>query len=98
MHRLLAFALVALLAPGCTFFTEHGSNGGSCGDDVAFPAGGEPGIAPAPLRDPNLLTCVSFGGGCNPDCGPCPETADLAPIPSWGFCGSSCDALGPAAC
>ncbi|CAN5807604.1 hypothetical protein BH11MYX3_BH11MYX3_45000 [soil metagenome] len=95
MHRLLALGLIAVIAPGC-LFTEHGSGGG--GDDVCVQTDGVPAIAPAPLRDPNDLTCDSFGGGCNPTCGPCPEFADLAPIPSWGVCGSSCDSLGASAC
>ncbi len=95
MHRMLALALVVALAPGC-IWNEHGSGGG--GDDVCVETG-KPFVAPAPLRDPSNLTCQSIGGGCNPACGPCPAvTADLAPIPSWGICGSSCDSLGASAC
>lgn len=93
-------ALVALLvtAPACSLFWEKGSGGG--GDDVCVQAEDTPAIAPAPLRNPADLTCESFGGGCNTECGPCPAaTADATPpLPSWGVCGSICDSLGDGAC
>lgn len=77
-------------------------SGGDDGDDVcAFAAEGEalPASQPAPLRDPGDLTCDSFGGGCDLECGPCPAaTAALAPIPSWNTCHHSCEQLGESAC
>lgn len=93
--RGLAFVLVSSLAlPGCLLYFDDGGKS-SCNllDE-------EPAIAAA-QRNPELLTCESFGGGtCDPKCGPCPaaEGAALAPLPSWGFCGSSCEALGEAEC
>ena len=97
MRRLASFVLLVIL-PAC--FWERGKGGGG-GDDVCdFPATDLPAIAPAPLRDPGTLICQSFGSGCNPDCGPCPETtpALTPPIPSWGICGSPCEGLAPAQC
>ncbi|MBA3465180.1 MAG: hypothetical protein H0T46_34940 [Deltaproteobacteria bacterium] len=96
--RRLAFVAFLVTAPACSVFWEKGSGGG---DDVCvFGENDEPAIAQAPLRDPSNLTCVSFGGGgCNPECGPCPAiTAHRTPVPSWGVCGSGCDALGDGAC
>lgn len=88
--------LVAVLAPlgGCTlWFGEEGSSG----DDVCL-AGAE--LEPAPLRDPNDLTCDSYGGSCDPSCGPCPLAAAsaLAPQPSYNYCGHACEALGESQC
>ena len=51
----------------------------------------------APQHNPENLECQSFGGGCNPSCDPCPEIA-TAPIPSWGFCGSTCEQISESAC
>lgn len=97
--RGLAFVLVSvtsLAIPGCLLYFDDG--GKSCQLDA------EPTIAAA-QRNPELLTCESFGGGgpCDPACGPCPAstqegTTALAPLPSWGFCGSSCEGLGEADC
>ena len=97
MRRLASIALLAF-APACSVFWEKGKGGG--GDDVCVQDDkATPAIAPAPLRDPADLTCKSFGTGCNPECGPCPEiAAHTPPIPSWGFCGSICDSLGDGAC
>ncbi|MGE0404594.1 MAG: hypothetical protein AB7T06_48235 [Kofleriaceae bacterium] len=97
-------SLVALLMPlgGCTLWF-----GGDDGDDecLAVPAsdlgGREQEIAPAPLRDPADLTCDDYGGSyCDPNCGPCPEygAADLAPLPSYGYCGHVCETYGEAQC
>jgi hypothetical protein len=93
MRGLLA---ILLMTSGCTLFFE----GGKGGDVCLLDQGGspEPRFEPAPLRNPETLTCESFGGGCNPECGPCPELAELAPIPSWGFCGSACESLDESAC
>lgn len=92
--------LILLGTSGCMiFFDDGGKRPPVC--DLAESGGAEPASLPAPLRDPERLTCEQFGGGCDPACGPCPETtkgADLAPLPSWGVCGSSCEALGETAC
>jgi len=94
---ILAFAVVTL--PGCfLFFDEHGSGGD---DDCLFPAEDQPAPPPGPRsspvasqRNPQTLTCEQLNGGgtCNPQCGPCP-LADLAPLPTWGFCFSGCESL-----
>src|SRR5262249_11431211 len=52
----------------------------------------------APQRNPQTLTCEQFGGGCDPRCGPCDLAADLAPLPTWGFCSSECEQLAEAQC
>ncbi|HWO19049.1 MAG TPA: hypothetical protein VNO30_09735 [Kofleriaceae bacterium] len=85
-------AMFLVLISGCMFVFD-----GREGDDDCLLA--EPALAPAPLRNPETLRCESFGGGggCDPACGPCPAL-DLAPIPSWGSCGSSCEALSESAC
>jgi hypothetical protein len=93
-------ALLALSLSGCLLFSDGG--GKSCDLPLA-----EEADAIAPLRNPQTLTCDSFGGTCNPECGPCPaepqgprneDVAALAPIPSWGSCGSFCDTLGEGSC
>lgn len=100
MRRLL---VLILLLPGCfVFFDEHGKGGD---DDCLLPPAEDqplpgPRTSPAALqRNPQTLQCQVVGGGgtCNPECGPCPETA-LAPIPTWGFCFSACESLDEAAC
>ena len=85
MHYLASLATVLVLASGCTLVFDDGG-----GDDICLAA--EPASLPAPQRNPDTLACESFGGGCIPECGPCP-LADLVPQPSWGFCGSTCEAL-----
>lgn len=96
MVRLAFLCLAAVAMPACLlFFDDHGK---SC--DVV-PLEGAP-LDPAPLRNPHTLTCESFGPTCNPDCGPCPEATarvrPTPPIPSWGQCGSTCDALSEGQC
>ncbi|MDX2086768.1 MAG: hypothetical protein SFX73_02905 [Kofleriaceae bacterium] len=95
--RFAIFA-VACLGSGCAFIFD----GDDDGDDVcALTENTEPAIAPAPQRDPGTLLCQSIGGGCNPDCGPCPAVAavtPLAPIPSWPICGHACEGKAEAAC
>jgi hypothetical protein len=71
-------------------------------DDDVVCALAEPAALVAPQRNPDTLTCQAFGL-CNPECGPCPLAAEgppeeTAPIPSWGFCGSTCESLPEAAC
>ena len=105
--RSLIVASVVVLVPGCMLFFD---GGGKRPDKCDLPVsedtrGGDgAGIAPLALRDPDRLVCESFGGPmCDPDCGPCPAIdlgggAELAPIPSWGQCGSSCETLTEDAC
>ena len=96
--------LIALTCSGCLLFFDDGGRGGD--DDCLVPAGDprpEALSEPAPLRNPETLTCDSFGGGCRPECGPCPlgegePREPQAPIPSWGLCGGTCDALDETAC
>jgi len=104
MHRLVALALVTLTLPGCFLFFEHGKGGDDCAIDV--PTSDFDESAPQAQRNPEVLTCETFGGGggtCDPNCGPCPltggqEDSALAPIPSWGVCGGFCDTLDEASC
>ena len=90
-------AMFLVLISGCTIVFD-GLDGG---DDDCLIA--EPAIAPAPLRNPETLTCESFGGDVCPDaCGPCPlaETpaGGLEALPAWGGCGSPCEGLAESAC
>ena len=93
--------LVVVLASGCELFFDDGGKRPPQCDDLVPTGSGEAEIAPAPLRNPEQLTCESFGGGtCDPDCGPCPaeDLAALQPIPSWPQCGSTCETLGESEC
>lgn len=98
--RLACLAVVISLSTGCTLFFT----GGDDGDDVCATEDlGRPAIAQAPLRDPGDLSCQSFGYPCNSECGPCPAAneaaiAPTAPIPSWNYCGHTCEQLGESAC
>ncbi len=98
--RLICLVTAVSLSTGCTLFFT----GGDDGDDVCALAEADlaqPASLPAPLRDPGDLTCDSFGGGCNPECGPCAAGATIAPIPpipSWNTCFHSCEQLGESAC
>src|SRR4051794_16777781 len=92
---LATLVLALVLASGCALVFD---GGGSGGDDVCAFADDQPAVVAAPQRNPENLECQSFGGGsCDPSCGPCPAV-DLAPIPSWGFCGSPCEQLSESAC
>ena len=92
MRYLALLATTLALASGCTLVFDGGG-----GDDVCI-LNADPALAPAPQRNPDSLECQSFGGpACDPRCGPCPAL-DLAPTPTWGFCGSSCEQLSEAAC
>ncbi len=93
---MLRLATAALLLSGCVLYLPDDNE--KC--DVAAPA-----YVPAPIRNPDTLVCESYGQppSCNPECGPCPAfvgdgAGDLAPIPTWGVCGSSCEGLGESAC
>lgn len=93
MRTLALLSMLLALASGCALVFDD-NNGG---DDVCL-AGAEPASLPAPQRNPDTLTCEAFGGGgCLPQCGPCPAI-DLAPLPTWGFCGSTCESLSADAC
>jgi hypothetical protein len=90
---LLATALA--LASGCVLIFDGDGGTQPCAlDDI-------PESAPLPQRNPENLECQSFGGPiCDSRCGPCPEIAeaDIAPSPTWGFCGSPCEQLSESAC
>jgi len=90
MRYLASLSMILLMISGCSLVFDDG------GDDVCAVAA-EPASLPAPQRNPESLTCQSFGSGCLPECGPCPAL-DLVPTPSWGFCGSACDSLSEDAC
>lgn len=95
MRHLVLLALILGSVPGCVLVFD-----GNHGDDDLCRAGApEPAIAPAPQRNPDTLTCESFGGGggCLPGCGPCPEVA-LAPVPTWGACDGRCETLSEPEC
>jgi hypothetical protein len=100
-RRMRTFALVAItVLSGCNlFFDDGGKRPIECTDVATSKA--EPDSEPAlpPLRDPDHLSCQSFGGStCNPECGECPPQSDLAPIPTWGVCGSFCESLTESDC
>ncbi len=96
--RTLALVAITVLS-GCNLFFDDGGKRPTQCEDVATS-----GAAPesAPLRDPGSLSCQTFsGGGCDPECGPCPsaqEVAPIPPIPTWGTCGSFCESLTESAC
>lgn len=94
--RRLAYLLVLAIAAGaggCTLHFGGDDTGDDVGDDTCTPPPG----APQEQRNPETLQCESFGGGeCLPGC-PCPLLQDV-PVPTWGVCGSSCEALDPTAC
>lgn len=85
--------MIAASLSGCLYFFDGDDNDKACPLDQ--PAG-----ATAPQRNPDDLTCQTFGYPCDPECGPCPGVAAtaLAPLPSWGICGSTCEALAEDAC
>jgi hypothetical protein len=87
--RRLAWLVLAILVPGCF---EGGKGGDPCllGED-------RPAIT-AQLRNPETLLCQSFGGECDPACGPCPAVVGRTPAPTWGICGSSCENLDELSC
>jgi hypothetical protein len=97
LHRLAAFALVALaFAPGCQFYF-----GGDDDDDCT--SYGEPAPYPgAGYVDPATLECRYFGGGGGGGCVHPVEggAADEAPPPSidWGTCQNACTGLDEFSC
>lgn len=93
MRYLILLAMILGLAPGCMLVFDDGGSG----DDVCLAGAPEAASLPAPQRNPDTLSCESFGGGCDLGCGPCPAAA-FAPIPSWGFCNGACEMLTEAAC
>jgi hypothetical protein len=99
---MLRLAFVSLVCLSACLLEEHGSGGPQCdiltGGDLPPKSGGSGLIAQQQQRNPQDLSCQSFGGPtCDPDCGPCPAT-ELAPIPSWGVCGSSCEVEDEVSC
>jgi hypothetical protein len=93
--------LVAVLMPlgACTLWFGDGDGDDQCKAVPATDLGGGQDIAPAPLRDPSDLTCDQYGGYyCDPSCGPCPDYADLAPIPTYGYCGDICETFNESQC
>jgi hypothetical protein len=102
---MLRFAsVVAVLMPlgACTLWFDDDDGDNRCDVYAAAEGDGQQDIAPAPLRDPSDLTCDDYGGPyCNPECGPCPlyeTTADLAPLPSYGYCGHICETYNQGQC
>jgi len=93
--RIASLVAVLMFAPGCFWvFDDRGS-----GDDQCDLVAAQELVAdPAPLRNPETLSCQSFGTGCDPACGPCPLADPSQPIPTWGFCGHSCEQLTETAC
>jgi hypothetical protein len=96
MRYLFLLALILGSVPGCVlvFDDNHGD------DDVCLAGAPEPAALPAPQRNPETLTCESFGGGgggCPIGCGPCAE-APSPPIPSWGACNGACESLSESEC
>jgi hypothetical protein len=88
--------VACLLLPAC-LISEHGRSPGDDDDCLAVPTGAEKAASePAPQRNPEQLTCESFGFPCDPACGPCPALE--SPAVSWGFCGSFCETLDETAC
>lgn len=100
--RLASLATALVLVSGCMLVFD---GRGSDGDDVSD-GGGDECLVPRPatppaltLRNPDTLDCETWtGGSCNPECGPCPAIAPSLPPPSWGFCGSRCEALSETDC
>ncbi len=91
MRYLASLTMLLALAAGCTIVFDDRD------DDCLLPAA-EPASAIAPQRNPETLTCEAFGGGgCNPECGPCP-LIDLGPVPTWGFCFHTCESLSETEC
>ncbi|HEU0031819.1 MAG TPA: hypothetical protein VFQ53_14375 [Kofleriaceae bacterium] len=88
----MSYVLFPVALSGCVLFFDDGGQT-PCLEDTR--GGAE---VQAALRNPEALTCESFGGGCNEQCGPCPAETAFAPIPSWGICGSSCEGLGETDC
>jgi hypothetical protein len=96
LMRIAYAALALLLTPACVI------HWGGDDDDIICPLNaeddGEGFAAPAPgLRNPFNLQCEFFGGGggCR---GGLEGEADLAPVPTWGQCESTCDFLAENEC
>src|SRR5690349_19028204 len=92
----LAFAITAVVAVAVVAScVEHGSR---CEVVLLDDQGTTP---VRTQRNPNDLTCqaTSTPPPCDPTCGPCPATgADIGALPSWGFCGTECEALDQSTC
>jgi len=98
MLRLACLVSLVLGAGACTLHF----GGDDTGDDVCNPPPNQQvPAAPLDLRNPETLECQSFAepSYCPPGC-PCEldTTTDAVPIPTWGWCSSTCDGLAPDAC
>lgn len=82
------FAVLLVLLSGCALFSNEGT--GDDDDVIDGGTGCADGGRGTELRDPETLNCT--GGGCRE------PSADQAPLPPWGVCGSSCEALGELEC
>lgn len=106
MHRTLAYlltsTLLALGSTGCAIYFDDPDDDDCLYGGSDVPQGGLE--APAPgLRNPFTGQCEFFdggggGGGCDSACGPCEPPPPTIPIPTWGFCDSSCSGLDQATC
>jgi hypothetical protein len=90
MRRLLPLFLVLA---GCDFYFGNGDDEPTCKPYY------DDGYESIRLRDPQSGECVDYGrgGGYCDGCGPCPPI-DLAPLPPFGACESSCTGLSEQAC
>src|SRR5690242_7574110 len=91
MRRFLPLFLVLA---GCDFYFGNGDDEPKCETSV------DDGYASVELRDPQTGQCTDYGYGggyCDAACGPCPAI-DLAPLPPYGACESSCTGLPEQAC
>ena len=90
--RIATLVAVLTLAPGCLWaFDDGGSGDDECDVRAEF-------AAPLALRNPETLTCQSFGSTCDDACGPCPAADPSQPVPTWGTCGSACNELTESEC
>ena len=90
--RSFTLGIAALLgASACILFDDGGGHTCFLPDQTA-------GVALAPQRNPETLTCESTSPPCDPKCGPCPAGATFAPATTWGFCGAACESLGETQC
>lgn len=89
MRLPLLIAVAVVCVAGCMFVFDNEG-----GDDDVCNLDEEP---PLLLRNPEMLTCDSFGPGCHPSCGPCPQFV-TSPVPNWGACNSTCERLDEIAC
>jgi hypothetical protein len=91
--RSLVFVVIAVATGGCSLWFNDGDDDPPCLDTRG---GADELGAPLPeLLNPETLECQSFGGGCDPACGPC--AGDAEPVPTWAYCGT-CNGLDETTC